>query len=125
MRHPTGGGAAANLVNTQNTNDSAPYLPNIPSQAPSTATLAVRPGHVQMCTSTGWGMEGDYAWLKTGTKVFAYVFSHPYDEQMPSQMLLTSVRANRAAACGALGAIPAYPAPTQRVLFARSRPQTR
>jgi hypothetical protein len=70
-----------------------------------------------MCTSTGWGMEGDYAWLKTGAKVYAYVFSHPYDQNMPAQMDLTAVRANRAASCGASGAIPAYPAPAPRVLF--------
>ncbi|MBN2574226.1 MAG: hypothetical protein JXP73_06655, partial [Deltaproteobacteria bacterium] len=117
VRHPTAGGAGANLVNTQNAQDSSVALPNIPSQAPSTVTLAVRPGHVQMCTSTGWGMEGDYAWLKTGTKVHAYVFSHPYDSGMPAQMALGNVRADRTAACGAAGAIPVYPAPAPRVLF--------
>jgi hypothetical protein len=117
VRHPTGSGAAANIANTQNATDSAKSLPNIPSEAPTTATLSVRPGHVQMCTSTGWGMEGDYAWLTKGTKVYAYAFAHPYDANMPVQMDLTSVRADRTAACGASGAVPAYPAPAPRVLF--------
>jgi hypothetical protein len=117
VRHPTGAGATANIVNTQNTKDSAWSLPNIPSEAPSTVTLSVRPGHVQMCTSTGWSMEGDYAWLKAGTKVNAYAFSHAYDAGMPTQMDLTNVRADRMAVCGASGVTPAYPAPAPRVLF--------
>jgi len=116
-RHPMGGGASANIVNTQDTKDTSKILPNIPSTAPSTVTLAVRPGHVQMCTSTGWGMEGDYAWLKSGAKVHAYVFAHPFDQHMPAQMDLTSVRADRIAGCGASGSIAAYPAPAPRVLF--------
>jgi hypothetical protein len=62
-------------------------------------------------------MEGDYAWMKTGTKVYAYVFSHPYDAGMPVQMDVTNVKIERAAACGASGAIPAYPAPAPRILF--------
>ena len=117
VRHPTGAGATANITNTQNASDSSKSLPNIPSDAPSTVTLSVRPGHVQMCTSTGWGMEGDYAWLTAGTKVYAYAFSHAYDSGMPVQMDLTNVRADRTAACGASGAIPAYPAPAPRILF--------
>jgi hypothetical protein len=117
VRHPTAAGASANIVNTQNTADSSKSLPNIPSDAPGTVTLAVRPGHVQVCTSAGWGMEGDYAWMKAGTKVTAYVFSHPYDSGMPVQMDLTNVHADRVAACGATGTIPAYPAPARRVLF--------
>jgi len=120
VRHPTGAGATANIVNTQNTSDSSMSLPNIPSDAPSTVTLSVRPGHAQMCTSTGWGMEGDYAWMKTGAKVYAYAFSHAYDSGMPVQMDLTGVRANRAATCGASGATTAYPAPAPRVLFTDS-----
>jgi hypothetical protein len=117
VRHPTAAGATANIANTQNSKDTSKSLPNIPSEAPSTVSLSVRPGHVQMCTSSGWGMEGDYAWMKTGTKVYAYVFSHPYDSGMPTQMDLTNVRADRTATCGASGAIPAYPAPAPRVLF--------
>ena len=117
VRHPTGAGASANITNTQNTMDTTVSLPNLPSEAPSSVTVSVRPGHAQMCTSTGWGMEGDYAWMKTGTKVYAYAFAHAYDAGMPVQMDLTNVRAERTAACGASGAIPAYPAPAPRVLF--------
>jgi hypothetical protein len=55
--------------------------------------------------------------MKTGTKVYAYAFAHPYDANMPVQMDLTNVHADRTAACGASGAVPAYPAPSPRVLF--------
>jgi hypothetical protein len=117
VRHPTAGGATASLSNTQNATDTAITLPNIPSEAPATTTMTVWPGHVQVCTSTGWGMEGDYAWLTPGTKVYAYVFSHAYESGMPVKMDLKSVAAGRTAGCGAKGSISAYPAPTPRQLF--------
>ena len=117
VRHPTAGGATASLTNTQNANDSSASLTNIPSQAPQTTTVSVRTNHVQVCTSAGWGMEGDYSWMVPGAKVYAYVFSHPFDEGMPSQVALRSVTAQRTAACGASGSIAPFPAPAVRTLF--------
>jgi len=79
------------LVNTQNSGESYGQLKG-PAAAPETVTLTITPGMVRLETSTGMKSEGRFSWLKAGTPVYFYLFSHPRDDGGPAAFALTSLR---------------------------------
>ena len=80
-----------NFVNTQNGGEN--YGANeVVGKAPETVTLFLKPASARFETSNGGSKEGTFSWMKTGTPVYAYVFSHPCAESGPAAFTLRSVR---------------------------------
>jgi disulfide oxidoreductase YuzD len=55
-------------------------------------TLSVSPGTVKVDTSQGKHLTGSFSWLKAGTPVYLYVFSHPLHAGGPAGLVLHSIR---------------------------------
>jgi len=55
-------------------------------------TLSVLPETVRVDTSQGRHLTGTFSWLKPGTRVYLYVFSHPAREGGSADMVLHSIR---------------------------------
>ncbi|HBT60600.1 MAG TPA: hypothetical protein DEB40_02495, partial [Elusimicrobia bacterium] len=55
-------------------------------------TLSVSPETVKVDTSQGKHLSGSFSWLKPGTQVYLYVFSHPVSENAAADMVLHSIR---------------------------------
>ena len=82
-------GNSGDAKETRVSNDTLP--PNLPSKI----AMTICPGKVKVVTSLGFSATGNYAWLKPGTKLFFYIFNHPYSENMPSSMSVKGVRIYR------------------------------
>ncbi len=90
--HEYGTNSRFNVSNSRNDKDTAYSNSNVPQALPSQVAITIWPGKVKYTTSQGLTFNGNYAWLKPGMKLFFYVFTHPYDEAMPSSLSLKSVQ---------------------------------
>ena len=80
-----------NFTNTQNDKENYGSAAT-PAKAPAKVTLFIKPGSIRFETSQGSSKEGTFAWLKAGTPVYLYIFSHPPTEASPAGFTLKSVK---------------------------------
>jgi hypothetical protein len=62
------------------------------AKADRMVTLSVSPETVKVDTSQGKHLTGSFSWLKAGTPVHLYVFSHPLHAGGPAGLVLHSIR---------------------------------
>ena len=98
--------AIANLTNSK---DSSKTLNDINNKPPEKVTVTVKGNSVTACTSFGYSVSGNFAWLKPGIKVFLYVFSQSIDGVgQPVKFGLKSIKTYKAEGCTAGAYTPPY-----------------
>ncbi|MCR4427558.1 MAG: hypothetical protein NUW23_15480 [Firmicutes bacterium] len=97
VSHPTSGEARFAVVNTQGSEKAgSDGVQKTQALAPDTIRLQIRPGVVDVIpTGTGEPMTCQLGWLRTGTNIYVYVFSHPWDANLPASYTQQSVQVYR------------------------------
>ena len=74
--------------NTQNSAD-AHLAEQVPGTAPYELVFTLSIGHAELRLPDGRVRSVDISWLKKDTPIFAHVFSHPNENQLPCSLALT------------------------------------
>jgi hypothetical protein len=90
-------GEAGMYLRTFQTNQTASLSPGAkaPTAAPRQIVFSVRPGSVEVSTSSGEKFTLTQEWLRPGTPVYLHVHSHPGPEGEPASFALETVTAGR------------------------------
>jgi hypothetical protein len=90
-------GEAGMYLRTFRTNQTAGLSPGVkaPAAAPRQIVFSVRPGSVEVFTSSGETFTLTQDWLKSGTPVYLHVHSHPGPEGDPASFALDTVTVGR------------------------------
>ena len=68
---------------------------NLAPTPPSWVKITVKPGYMKVENSLGNTFDGNFAWLKTGTNVWLYAFTHPYIDGQASSMCIKKITFSR------------------------------
>jgi hypothetical protein len=95
FRRPNG--EAGMYLRNFRTNQTASLATGVkaPATAPRQIVFSVRPGSVEVFTSSGEKFTLTQEWLRTGTPVYLHVHSHPGPEGDPASFALDTVTAGR------------------------------
>jgi hypothetical protein len=90
-------GEAGIYLRTFRTNQTASLAPSAkaPTTAPRQVVFSVRPGSVEVFTSSGEKFTLAQDWLKSGTPIYLHVHSHPGPEGDPASFALDTVTVGR------------------------------
>lgn len=107
---PNSSQASFGMSNFGNPKETSKSLNDIDHKAPEKLTVTVKSGSVSVCTSFGYSLTGNYAWLKPGTKVYLYTFASSIDgEGQPVKYGLKSIKGFKADGCsGSSSYTPPY-----------------
>jgi hypothetical protein len=90
-------GEAGMYLRNFRTNQTASLAPGVkaPATAPRQIVFSVRPGSVEVSTSSGEKFTLTQEWLRSGTPVYLHVHSHPGPEGDPASFALDTVTVGR------------------------------